>query len=174
MAETDKASERRQRFAAAYLDCLDPRQAALAAGYGARGAERHGQRLLADRRVVEAIARMTRAAKDAVEPARELITRDWITRELTELYEMVKACLKAAGEAGGKPPSGAALQNVIRALDLLIKHLEIDGLHEAGEAREPEPDLSKLDREELRQLEAILARTRPGEGPTRTGGAQPR
>ena len=175
MAETDKASERRRRFAVAYVDGLDPRQAALAAGYGARGAERHGQRLLADRRVVEAIARMARAAKDAAKPgATKPITRDWITRELTELYEMVKASLKAAGEAGGKPPTGAALQNVIRALGLLIKHLETDGLDEAGEAREPEPDLSKLDHEELRQLEAILARTRPGEGPARAGGAQPR
>ena len=102
------------------------------------------------------------------------ITRGWITRELTELYEMVKGCLQAAGEAGGKPPSGAALQNVIRALDLLIKHLETDGLDEAGEAREPEPDLSKLDRGELRQLEALLERAQPGPSPARAGRTQPR
>ncbi len=107
MAETDKASERRRRFAAAYVDCLDPRQAALAAGYGARGAERHGQRLLADRRVVEAFARMARATKDVMEPgAAKPITRDWITRELTELYEMVKASLRPRVRRVASPRPG--------------------------------------------------------------------
>jgi hypothetical protein len=56
-------------------------------------------------------------------------------------------------------------------LELLIKHLEDDGLKGRKDPEGSEPDLSRLDRDELRQLEAILARTVPETGSTDTRGA---
>ena len=48
--------------------------------------------------------------------------RTWITNELSELYRTVKASLPTPGNQEGKAPSAAALQSVIRTLELLIKH----------------------------------------------------
>ena len=41
---------------------------------------------------------------------------------MTDLYKTVKACVAGSGEQGGKAPSGASLQSVIKTLELLIKH----------------------------------------------------
>ena len=174
MAVDGKLTQRQRRFVAAYIDCLEPREAALTAGYKPRGAARLGERLLTRRPVVEAMARLARdRSAETGGPSRSPITRTWITEELTELYGTVKACLTAPGESGGKAPSGAALQSVIRTLELLIKHLEAEGLCNAEEGGEPEPDLSRLTRDELRQLEALLARAEPGSGPKGVGPAEP-
>ncbi len=55
----------------------------------------------------------------------------------------------------------------------LIKHLEAEGLGGAAEGGVPEPDLSRLTRDELRQLESILARAEGEPGPEDSGPAQP-
>ncbi len=123
-------NEKQRRFVAAYVEGLDPHKAALAAGYKPRGARCHGERLLGQRPIVEAIARLAGGAPaPAASPPRTPITqtpitRAWITEELTDLYKTVKACLAGSGEPGGKVPSGASLQSVIKTLELLIKHLE--------------------------------------------------
>ncbi len=156
MAASCKLSEKQQHFVRAYVDTLDAHGAALAAGYSARSARRRGERLLVQRPIIEAIARQARgnAAPEGAE-TQAPITRAWITEELTELYTVAKTCLPAAGEEGGKAPSAAALQNLIRMLELLIKHLEADGFSTAGESDEREPDLSLYTDEELRQMRAI-------------------
>jgi hypothetical protein len=169
-----KLSERQQHFVRAYVDTLDAHAAALAAGYGARTAGRQGERLLVQRPIIEAIARHARrnAAPEGAE-TRAPITRAWITEELTELYTAAKTCLPAAGEEGGKAPSAASLQNLIRMLELLIKHLEAEGFGAAGENDEAQPDLSKLSRDELKQLEAILARAHDKPSSAGAGPAEP-
>lgn len=161
MTANRKLSERQQHFVRAYVDTLDAHAAALAAGYGARTAGRQGERLLVQRPIIEAIARHARrtAAPEGAE-TRAPITRAWITEELTELYTAAKTCLPAAGEEGGKAPSAAALQNLIRMLELLIKHLEAEGFGAAGEndgavQHSDETDLSFYTDEELRQMRAI-------------------
>ena len=123
MAVDGNLNDKQQRFVAAYVEGLDPHKAALAAGYKPRGARRHGERLLGQRPIVEAIARRA-GGGPAPSPARTPVTRAWITEELTDLYKTVKACLAGSGEQGGKAPSGASLQSVIKTLELLIKHLE--------------------------------------------------
>jgi hypothetical protein len=179
MAAKGKLTQRQQSFVVAYIACLEPRQAALKAGYPPRAAAGQGERLLAQRPIVEAIARAvrdrpTQADATAEPPApRAPFTKTWITDELTELYGMVKACLTAPAESGAKAPSGASLQSVIRTLELLIKHLEAEGLCQTEEGGEAEPDLSRLTRDELRQLEALLARAQPDSGPEGAGPAEP-
>lgn len=165
-------TEKQRRFVTAYVETLDARSAALAAGYSKRSAKAAGERLLAQRRVVDAIARQGKAASHHGESlARETITKSWITDELTELYRAVKACLPMPGGDDGKAPSGASLQSAVKMLELLIKHLEDDGLRAGEDLASGEPDLSRLDRDELRQLEAILARTVPETSSTRACGA---
>ncbi len=174
MAVGGNLNEKQRRFVAAYVEGLDPHKAALAAGYKPRGARRHGERLLGRRPIVEAIARLAGGAPaPAASPPRTPITRAWITEELTDLYKTVKACVAGSGEPGGKAPSGASLQSVIKTLELLIKHLEAEGLRGAAGAGVPEPDLSRLTRDELRQLESILARAEGEPGPEGSGPAQP-
>lgn len=171
---------RQRRFVNAYVETLDAPGAALAAGYSPRHAARMARTLLAKRFVIEAIIRAARALGEAA-PTKHAartdgpagITREWITAELTQLYETVKACLPRPGDEKRPVPSGASLQNAIRMLELLIKHLETDGLSETDQDGDDQPDLSKLDRDDLRQLEAILARTLPDAGPARTRPAQP-
>ena len=174
MTANRKLSERQQHFVRAYVDTLDAHAAALAAGYGARTAGRQGERLLVQRPIIEAIARHARG--NAVPEGAETqapITRAWITEELTDLYTAAKTCLPAAGEEGGKAPSAASLQNLIRMLELLIKHLEVEGFGAAGENDEAQPDLSKLSRDELKQLEAILARAYDKPSSAGAGPAEP-
>ncbi len=156
------------------MDTLDAHGAALAAGYSARTAGRQIERLLVQRPIIEAIARQARenAAPEGAE-TQAPITRAWITEELTELYTVATTCLPAAGEEGGKAPSAAALQNLIRMLELLIKHLEAKGLGAAGESDEAQPDLSRPSRDELKQLEAILARAYDKPSSTGAGPAEP-
>ena len=174
MAVDGNLNDKQQRFVAAYVEGLDPHKAALTAGYKPRGARRHGERLLGQRPIVEAIARRAGGAPGpAPSPPRTPVTRAWITEELTDLYKTVKACLAGSGEQGGKAPSGASLQSVIKTLELLIKHLESEGLRGAAEGSVPEPDLSRLTRDELRQLEAILARAEGESGPEGSGPVQP-
>ncbi len=174
MAASCKLSEKQQHFVRAYVDTLDAHAAALAAGYGARTAGRQGERLLVQRPIIEAIARHARrnAAPEGAE-TQAPITRAWITEELTELYTAAKTCLPSAGEEGGKAPSAASLQNLIRMLELLIKHLEAEGFGAVGENDEAQPDLSKLSRDELKQLEAILARAHDKPSSTGAGPAEP-
>ena len=151
---------------------LDARTAALAAGYSTRHAKAVGERLLAQRRIIEAIARQGNATQDGGDRrTSEPITKGWITDELTELYRTVKACLPTPGGEDGKAPSGASLQSAIKMLELLIKHLEDEGLQGREDQAGGEPDLSRLDRDELRQLEAMLARTVPETGSTGARGA---
>lgn len=165
-----RLTDRQQCFIAAYIDTLDSRAAAIAAGYAPARAESVAVRLLARRDVVEAIARSARTQAAAREPlAGGGITRSWISEEITDLYRIVKSCLPAPGEGDGKPPSASALQTVIRALELLIKHLETAG--PGADAEEPEPDLSRLDRDELRQLEGLLAKAQGEPGPAFAGAA---
>jgi hypothetical protein len=174
-----KLTQKQQGFVTAYIRCLEPRQAALEAGYTARGAAGQGERLLKQRAIVEAIARAARDPSPRADPlagasaTRAPFTKTWITEEPTELYTMVKACLTSPGESGGKAPSGASLQSVIRTLELLIKHLEAEGLCDTEEGGEPEPDLSRLTRDELRQLDALLARAQSDPGPQGAGPAEP-
>lgn len=167
-------TDKQQKFVVAYVDTLDPRAAAIAAGYSPRQAQRWGERLLARRQVVEAIARRGRGHSGTKDTTlHDPINRAWITAELTELYQTIKACLRAPGEGGAKAPSGASLQSVIKALELLMQHLEAEGPGGRAEESEGQPDLSKLSRDELRQLEAILARTQAEPGSAGAGAAQP-
>ena len=57
--------------------------------------------------------------------------------------------------------------------ELLIKHLEAEGFRGGAAGGAPEPDLSRLTRDELRQLESILARAEGEPGPEGSGPAQP-
>ena len=171
MVKKQALTEKQRRFVTAYIEKLDSRAAALAAGYSKRHAQTVGERLLSQRRIVDAIARRGRAAnQDKSESRREglvaggPITKSWITDELTELYRAVRAFMPTDGGAGAKAPSAASLQSAVKMLELLIKHLEDEGLNGAEDQADSEPDLSRLDRDELRQLEAILARTVPEAG----------
>lgn len=165
-------TDKQRRFVTAYIASLDAQSAAVEAGYSERHAKTVGGRLLGQRRIVEAIARHAKAGQDGGDhPTGQPITKGWITDELTELYRAVKACLPTPGDDDGKAPSGASLQSAIKMLELLIKHLKDEGLHRMEDHTDGEPDLSRLDRDELRQLEAILARTVPETGPTGARGA---
>jgi hypothetical protein len=165
-------TEKQRRFITAYVDTLDAGTAALAAGYSKRHAKAVGERLLGQRRIIEAIARHGNSAQnDGNRQTGEPITKGWITDELTELYRAVKACLPTPGGEDGKAPSGASLQSAIKMLELLIKHMEDEGLQGREDQTGSELDLSRLDRDELRQLEAILARTVPETGSTGARGA---
>ena len=160
-------TEKQKRFVAAYIGTLDPLAAARAAGYSERHAKAVAERYLGQRRFVEAIARYgSEATRSGGLKAGKPITKGWITDELTELYRAVKACLPTKGRDDGKAPSAASLQSAVKMLELLIKHLEDDGLKGRKHPEGSEPDLSRLDRDELRQLEAILARTVPETGST--------
>ena len=166
-----KLTDKQRRFVSAYVSTLDPRAAALAAGYSQRHAKTIGERFLGQRRFIEEIARHGLATDDSAAPhLDEPITRRWITGELTELYRTVRACLPAPGQ-DGKAPSGTSLQSAVKMLELLLKHLEGQTPPSGAERAESEPDLSRLDRDELRQLEALLARTVPKAGSTDPRGA---
>lgn len=155
-------TDKQQRFVTAYIETLEVQPAAIAAGYSKRSAKAVGERLLGQRRIIEAIARHGRTdAGDVSRRKDQPITKSWITDELTELYRTVKACLPTRDGNDGKAPSGTSLQSAIKMLELLIKHLEDQGLQGRDDQANGEPDLSRLGRDELRQLEAILARTVP-------------
>lgn len=165
-------TEKQKRFVTAYIDSLDPRAAALAAGYSRRHAKTVAERFLGQRRFVEAIARHGRDTDTGGGlQAGEPITRSWIADELTELYGAVKACIPTQAGDEGKAPSGASLQSAVKMLELLIKHLEGEAQPGRNDPKGSEPDLSRLDRDELRQLEAILARTVTEKGPAEPRGA---
>jgi len=165
-------TDKQQCFVSAYVETLDVPSAALAAGYNKRIAETVGERLLGQRRIVEAIARSGNKADDSIgRRGDEPITKSWITDELTELYRAVKACLPTPGSDDGRAPSGTSLQSAIKMLELLIKHLEDEGLQGREDQANSGPDLSRLSRDELRQLEAILARTVPEAGSAGARGA---
>lgn len=164
-------TDKQQRFVTAYVETLDVQSAALAAGYSKRTAKTVGGRLLGQRRIVEAIARSGKKVDSVGRRMDVPITKSWITDELTELYRAVKACLPTPGSDDGKAPSGASLQSAIKMLELLIKHLEDEGLHAREDQANSGPDLSRLSRDELRQLEAILARTVPEAGSAGARGA---
>ncbi len=174
MSSRRNLSERQRRFVSAYIGSLDPGAAAVAAGYSARRALQTGERLLSQRPIVEAIARRAGEGpeQDPV-PQGSPITRQWITKELTELYRTVRSCLPGPGAEADKAPSGASLQSATKMLELLIKHLEEDGRDEGPGDGTGEPDLSRLSPDDLRQLEAILARTIAGSGAEGAGGAKP-
>jgi Terminase small subunit len=165
-------TEKQRRFVTAFIETLDVHAAALQAGYSKRHAKAVGVRLLGQRRIIEAIARRPKAGQGVGDHrTAQPITKGWITDELAELYRAVKACLPTAGGDDGKAPSGASLQSAIKMLELLIKHIEDEGLHRMEDQADSEPDLSRLDRDELRRLEAILARTVPETSPTGARGA---
>lgn len=171
-AKTRALTDKQRRFAAAYVETLDVESAAIAAGYSKRHARAVGQRLLAQTRIVEAIARSRHGSADGVgRPDGVKVTKSWITDELTQLYRAVKACLPKPGQDAGKAPSGTSLQSAIKMLELLIKHLEDEGLRGTDDPATSEPDLSRLSRDDLRQLEAILARTVPETGSAGARGA---
>lgn len=158
-------TDRQRRFVTAYVETLEVRSAAIAAGYSERHATAVGERLLGERRIVEAIARHGRASDTGGgRRAEEPVTKGWIIDELTELYRAVRACLPTPAGDTGKAPSGTSLQGAIKMLELLIKHLEDEGVHGREDQANSGPDLSRLGRDELRQLEAILARTVPEAG----------
>ena len=165
-ARKTSLTEKQRRFVAAYVETLDGRAAARSAGYSERHAQAVGTRLLGQRRIVEAIARHGRGDGGDGESGGAAITKGWITGELTQLYQTVKACLPTPGGEEGKAPSGASLQSATKMLELLIKHLEDQSLRVKEDRADSAPDLSRLDRDELRQLEAILARTLPEAGST--------
>jgi Terminase small subunit len=170
--KTKTLTEKQQRFVTAYIERLDVRSAAIAAGYSKRSAKAAGVRLLGQRQIIEAIARCGKTAQGGESRHKDApITKSWITDELTELYRTVKACMPTPGVEDGKAPSGTSLQSAIRMLELLIKHLEDEGLQGREDQAKSEPDLSRLGRDELRQLEAILARTVPETGSAGARGA---
>ena len=160
-------TDKQRRFVTAFTVSLDGQSAAIEAGYSKHHAKAVADRLLGQRRIVEAIARRAKSGEaGGNRPTDATITKGWITDELTELYRAVRACLPTPHGDGGKAPSGASLQSAIKMLELLIKHLEDEGFSGLEDETDGEPDLSRLDRDELRQLEAILARTVPETGPT--------
>jgi len=78
-AKKESLTEKQRRFVTAYLETFDARSAALAAGYSMRYAKGAGERLLAQRRIVEAIARQGKAAVCRGDgQANETITKSWI------------------------------------------------------------------------------------------------
>ena len=136
MKETGRLTPRQKRFTEEYLRCGSAAEAAVAAGYSAKGAEQQARRLLADPAVQDYRREAERRLFEA-----EAVSYAWIGRRLVEI---VDRCMQAVPHYSRNPdtkqrepdgiwefdPAGA-----LRALHELSEHIR--GLEER-EGRENE------------------------------------
>ncbi len=101
---------KQQRFVEEYLVDLNATQAAMRAGYSAKGATVRGSELLANRNVTEAISAAQKARSKETGT-----TAAWVLEELKKVYE-------ASMERNDKGLS-ANLGAANRALELLGRHI---------------------------------------------------
>lgn len=180
-----KLPPKRQRFVDAYFECkFNAKQAAISAGYSAKTAENQAARLLSFVKVKAAIEeRRAVTAEETKLKISEVVNElrkigftditqvvEWSNNSITiknsaDIPPEVRACIAEISETQGKFGSTIKVKfhNKVAALELLGRYLAMfTDKHEHtgkdGDAIEvkTEHNLSKLSKEELRQLLALV------------------
>jgi len=114
------ADDRRARFVASYLVCLNARQAAIEAGYSEKSASAQGSRLLTDAKVTEMIEKAKSAALVTAE-----INQN---RVLTELSRLAFSDVSdyAIDDAGNLIPAPGRSVDVMKAVSAIKRRVRID------------------------------------------------
>jgi hypothetical protein len=141
-----KLSPKRQRFVDEYCADFNGTQAAIRAGYSARTANEQAAALLAIPSVKEAVEERKKSLRK-----KSLNYRGWLLRK-------TRLIINKCTSADMWDPKGAngAVRNMVDILGLRLEKKEITGRDGGAIEVKSEHDLSKLSKEELRQLLALV------------------
>lgn len=149
-----KLSPKRQRFVDEYVVDFNGTQAAIRAGYSPKTANEQAASMLAIPSVKEAVDERRRSIK-----RKSVNHRHWLLRK-TKL--IIDKCTSPVMW----DPKGAngAVRNMVDILGLRLEKKEITGKDGGAIELKTEHDLSKLSKEELRQLLTLVEKAGGGGG----------
>jgi len=141
-----KLSPKRQRFVDEYVVDFNGTQAAIRAGYSPRSAQQQSADLLLMPMVKEAVDERRRSIR-----RKSVNHRHWLLRK-------TKLIIDKCTSPGMWDPKGAngAVRNMVDILGLRLEKKEITGKDGGAIELKTEHNLSKLSKEELRQLLALV------------------
>jgi len=141
-----KLSPKRQRFVDEYCADFNGTQAAIRAGYSARTANEQAAALLAIPSVKEAVEERKKSIR-----RKSVNYRGWLLRK-TRL--IINKC--TSNDMWDPKGANGAVRNMVDILGLRLEKKEITGRDGGAIEVKAEHNLSKLTKEELRQLLALV------------------
>jgi len=141
-----KLSPKRQRFVDEYCADFNGTQAAIRAGYSARTANEQAAALLAIPSVKEAVEERKKSIR-----RKSVNYRGWLLRK-TRL--IINKC--TSNDMWDPKGANGAVRNMVDILGLRLEKKEITGRDGGAIEVKSEHNLSKLTKEELRQLLALV------------------
>lgn len=141
-----KLSPKRQRFVDEYVVDFNGTQAAIRAKYAPKSAQEQAARLLSNAIVKAAVEERKKSIR-----RKSVNHRHWLLRK-------TKLIIDKCTSPGLWDPKGAngAVRNMVDILGLRLEKKEITGRDGGAIEVKSEHDLSKLSKEELRQLLALV------------------
>lgn len=137
-----KLSPKRQRFVDEYVADFNGTQAAIRAGYAPKAANEQAARLLANTSVKEAVEERKKSLR-----RKSINYRGWLLRKTRLIIN------KCTSDAMWDPKgANGAVRNMVDILGLRLEKKEITGRDGGAIEVKTEHNLSKLTKEELRQL----------------------